>query len=307
MKIPSLARSGILLVDKPAGITSADAVNRLKKKFQFSKIGHGGTLDPFATGLLVVLTGEATKIARFMLEGEKSYFAKASLEFNTNTGDLNGTKIENSPTNSNLSVEDWQSLANAFLGRTKQTPPAFSAIKVKGKALYEYARKGETVEIKDREIFISFFKILSANTKELTFEVRSSGGTYIRVLAEDLAKKANLRAHLLELRRLESSQFNVKNAQKLDDVLEMAPESLPLCGLEEGLKHLPQVECDERIAEKIRHGNLSAFDALRPLLETPGYFVLNQNKKPVAICNHNPMMIPFCNIERVFDPTALGT
>jgi tRNA pseudouridine55 synthase len=307
MKIPSIVRSGILLVDKPVGITSADAINRLKKKFHFSKIGHGGTLDPFATGLLVVLIGEATKIARFMLEGEKSYFARASLEFNTNTGDLTGTTLESSSTHSNFTVQDWQSLADPFLGRTKQTPPAFSAIKVKGKALYEYARKGETVEIKEREIFISSFKILSANTKELTFEVRSSGGTYIRVLAEDLAKKNTLRAHLLELRRLESSQFNVSNAQTLEAILDTAPENLPLFGLEEGLKHLPQVECDERIAEKIRHGNLSAFDFLKPLLESPGYFVLHQNKKPVAICNHNPMLIPFCSIERVFDPNALRT
>lgn len=298
-------RSGILLVDKPVEKTSAQVLNELKKKFGFEKIGHGGTLDPFATGLLVVLIGEATKIARFLLEGEKTYLAEANLEFSTVTGDLTGECLEKSTQESKLSAPDWQSLANGFLGRSKQTPPAFSAIKVKGKALYEYARKGEKVEVKEREIHLSRFEIHSANEKQVTFEVACSGGTYIRVLAEDLAKAANLKAHLKSLRRLQSSQFSVKNALPLVNLLSYDPKDLPLVGIQEGLRHLPVLECDQQQAQKVRNGNLAVFDQLRSKMNFPGYFRLEQNGKLVAICNHHPMILPFCTIERVFDPESL--
>ncbi len=298
-------RSGILLVDKPAGKTSAQVLNEIKKKLAIEKIGHGGTLDPFATGLLVVLVGEATKIARFLLEGEKTYLAEANLEFRTITGDLTGERVEASQDSSKLSIQDWQALANTFLGRSKQTPPAFSAVKVKGKALYEYARKGESVEVKEREIQISKFEILSANEKQVNFMVTSSGGTYIRVLAEDLAAKANLKAHLTALRRTQSSQFSVKKALRLEEILQCTLETLPLIGISDGLNHLPRVQCDSLQAQKIRNGNLSVFDILRPQLTFPGYFALEESGKLVAICNHNPMMIPFCSIERVFDPKSI--
>ncbi len=298
-------RSGILLVDKPAGKTSAQVLNELKKAFSFEKIGHGGTLDPFATGLLVVLLGEATKIARFLLEGEKTYYAEANLSFSTITGDLTGECLDRSTSKSTFSVSEWQALANRFLGRSKQTPPAFSAIKVKGKALYEYARKGEKVEVKEREIHLSRFEILQADEKQVTFEVACSGGTYIRVLAEDLAKFADLKSHLSSLRRLRSSQFSVENALPLEKLLSLDEKSLPLVGIQEGLRHLPAVECEVHQAQKIRNGNLSIFDQLKPQLNFPGYFRLEQNGKLVAICNHHPMILPFCTIERVFDPESL--
>ncbi len=240
----AISRSGILLVDKPAGKTSAQVLNEIKKKLAIEKIGHGGTLDPFATGLLVVLIGEATKIARFLLEGEKTYLAEANLEYRTITGDLTGESVETSQTLSKLTVGDWQEIANSFLGRSKQTPPAFSAVKVKGKALYEYARKGESVEVKEREIQISRFDILSANEKQVNFLVTSSGGTYIRVLAEDIAAKANLKAHLTALRRTQSSQFSVEKSLPLDVILHHTQETLPLIGISEGLAHLPRVHCD---------------------------------------------------------------
>jgi tRNA pseudouridine55 synthase len=304
MTAPS-SRSGILLVDKPSGKTSAQVLNEIKKKLAIEKIGHGGTLDPFATGLLVVLLGEATKIARFLLEGEKTYLAEANLEFRTITGDLTGESVERSESASKLEQQDWQELAKSFLGRSKQTPPAFSAVKVKGKALYEYARKGETVEVKEREIQISKFEILSAEEKQVRFLVTSSGGTYIRVLAEDLAAKAHLKAHLTALRRTQSSQFSVERALGLAEILQHTQESLPLIGISDGLSHLPRVQCDSAQAQKVRNGNLSVFDSLRPQLTFPGYFALEEAGKLVAICNHHPMMIPFCSIERVFDPKSI--
>jgi tRNA pseudouridine55 synthase len=296
--------SGILLLDKPAGITSAGALNQLKKKHHIQRIGHGGTLDPFATGLLVVLIGEATKIARFLLEGEKVYEAEAALGTETDTGDLTGTAVKES-LQPGLSTEEWQKLAERFTGRIRQTPPVYSAIKVKGKALYEYARKGEAVEIKDREVQIKELTILESGKEQLRFRVSCSGGTYIRVLAADMARAAGSAAHLKALRRLGSSSFRIENSMPLEDAL--ATETLPLLPLETGLAHLPQIRCDAAQALRVRQGNLSVFDGLRQQIEKPGYFLLLEGGKPVAICNHHPMMLPFCSIERVFDPRLAET
>lgn len=303
MKAPHL-RSGVLLIDKPSGITSAEALNQLKKRWKFSRIGHGGTLDPFATGLLVVLLGEATKAARFLLEGEKEYEAESRLGIETDSGDLTGNEIATSAI-PQLNLEEWQNLANKFLGRQKQTPPAFSAIKVKGKALYEYARKGEVVEVKEREVQILNFSLKDISANSLFFSVRCSGGTYIRVLGSDLAKMAGAKSHLISLRRTASSSFRINSAISLQDALAPEQADLPILPVTQCLSHLPQINCEFGIAEKVRQGNLAAFERLRPQLEKPGYFLLLSENRPVAICNHNPMMVPFCSIERVFDPNLV--
>lgn len=298
-------RSGVLLVDKPVGLSSADVTNRLKKKFRFARIGHGGTLDPFATGLLVVLVGEATKIARFLLEGEKEYEALAALGSETDTGDLTGevvNKCEVPP----ISAEEWKGVARAWTGTVRQTPPAYSAIKVKGKPLYEYARAGEDVEIPTREVTIKEFEILASDPEKVGFRVRCSGGTYVRALAADVAMAAGTCAHLSALRRTASSSFRVSDAITLEAALELAPEALPLRPLEEALGHLPCVRVPEAIAAKIRQGNLAAFDFVQEQIEKPGYFFVVQEgdgaARLVAVCNHHPMLRPRCSIERVFDP-----
>ncbi|HEY8279134.1 MAG TPA: tRNA pseudouridine(55) synthase TruB [Bdellovibrionota bacterium] len=297
--------SGVLLVDKPAGISSAEVTNRLKKKFKFQRIGHGGTLDPFATGLLVVLVGEGTKIARFLLEGEKEYEALAALGSETDSGDLTG-EVVNRCEVPEISTDDWRQHAKSWTGTIRQTPPAYSAIKVKGRPLYEYARKGEEVEVPDREATIRELEIQETEKASIRFRVRCSGGTYVRALAADLAMTAGTCAHLTALRRTASSEFRVNDAATLDSLLEMSPEQLPLRKLEEALAHLPQVTCTTHVALKIRQGNLAAFEAIRGQLDRPGYFLLlekNENRSvPVAVCNHHPMMRPDCTIERVFDP-----
>ncbi len=298
-------KPGILLIDKPAGITSADVTNRLKRKFRFKRIGHGGTLDPFATGLLIVLTGEATKVARFLLEGEKEYEAEATLGSETDTGDLTG-EVVNRCESENLSREEWQEFAKSWTGTVRQTPPAYSAIKVKGKPLYEYARAGEEVQIPAREVTIRELEVLEATAQIMKFRVRCSGGTYVRALAADLAMAAGTCAHLTALRRTASSSFRVADALTLDSALDMEFEQLPLRPLSEALSHLPQVRVSSHLASKIRQGNLSAFDSILGQLEKPGYFLVldesSLNLPPVAVCNHHPMMRPRCSIERVFDP-----
>lgn len=300
-------KSGILLVDKPVGKTSAEVLNQIKKQHKVDKIGHGGTLDPFATGLLVILIGEATKIARFLLDGEKSYLATAKLGEETDTGDLTGTVLYTQaiPT---LSQTEWQTYANEFLGHSQQHPPMYSAIKVQGKPLYEYARKGISIEVKARDIYLSAFKILPSDSEGLlAFSVTCSGGTYIRVLANDLAKKAGTYAHLLALRRTASSAFHIENAHPLEQLL--SASELPLLPLTSALQHLPQITCTDMQVQKIRHGNLSVFQELKDQLIKPGYFLLvhKNHLTPIAIANHNPMLSPFCSIERVFDPSLAET
>jgi tRNA pseudouridine55 synthase len=296
---------GVLLVDKPAGLSSADVTNRLKKKFKIARIGHGGTLDPFATGLLVVLVGEGTKIARFLLEGDKEYEAVAALGVETDTGDLTGEPVnkDEEEVEINVSLEEWKTLARQYTGKIRQTPPAYSAIKVKGRPLYDYARAGVDVEIPEREVTIHELEVQGASPQSLRFRVRCSGGTYVRALAADLAMAAGTCAHLTELRRTGSSAFRVADAITLDDALALEPEKLPLLPLQSALTHLPLVKCPGNVALKVRQGNLAAFESLRGKIEKPGYFLLVEEGGPlVAVCNHHPMMQPSCTIERVFDP-----
>lgn len=302
--------SGVLLVDKPAGISSAEVTNRLKSKFRFDRIGHGGTLDPFATGLLVVLVGEATKIARFLLEGEKEYLAEAALGSETDTGDHTG-EVVNKCEVPEVSLDEWQEHAKTWTGTVRQTPPAYSAIKVKGKPLYEYARNGEEVEVPSREVTIRDFVVEESSKERIRFRVRCSGGTYVRALAADLAMTAGSCAHLSALRRTGSSSFRVSDSLPLDQLLEIPAAELPFRPLAEALSHLPQVKVNGTIALKIRQGNLAVFDILRSQLEKPGYFLVvdssASNPFPVAVCNHHPMMRPICSIERVFDPRLAAT
>lgn len=297
---------GVLLIDKPAGLSSADVTNRLKKKFKPDRIGHGGTLDPFATGLLIVLLGEGTKVARFLLEGDKEYEAVAALGIETDTGDFTG-EVVNRGEEVDISLDEWREHAKAWTGTIRQTPPAYSAIKVKGRPLYDYARKGEEVEIKSREATVHELEIQGATEKELRFRVRCSGGTYVRALAADLAMAAGTCAHLSALRRTGSSSFRVEDAITLDDALAREVSALPVRKLDEALSHLPQVACNSVLAGKVRQGNLAAFEFLKGQIEKPGFFLLLEEvegrRVPVAVCNHNPMMHPHFGIERVFTST----
>lgn len=295
----SPTRSGILLIDKPEKLTSADVVNKIKKRWGIARIGHGGTLDPFATGLLVILVEEATKVARFLLEGEKEYEATAKLGEATETGDNTGEVISTEATSS-LTLQDWNNIGDKFLGKIQQVPHSFSAVKFKGKALYEYARKGEAITVPPREVEILKLNFNSATATELTFSVACSGGTYIRVLAEDMAKAAGNCAHLTALRRTRSSAFRLENAHSLEAILHADAKELPLIPVSESLSHLPRVNCESKIAEKVRQGNLAAFEFIRSELKQPGYFLLVSHDHPIAICNHNPTLEPFCSIERVF-------
>ena len=178
---------GILLVNKPKNFTSQDVVSKVKKILKEKKAGHTGTLDPLATGVLPVLLGKSTKLSKYLIEHDKVYVAKIKLGQKTNTGDAEGIVIEekNVP---EISVEKAKKILDSFLGKGQQIPPMYSAIKINGKKLYEYARNGENVEVPPRNIEIYSINLLKIKDTEMEFEVSCSKGTYIRTLCEDIAK-----------------------------------------------------------------------------------------------------------------------
>lgn len=180
---------GVLVINKPKGFTSHDVVNVARKALNTRKIGHTGTLDPNATGVLPILVGTATKISKYLIEHNKTYVATIKLGEKTDTGDIEGNIIGQDENCPNFSYKEIEGVLKTFLGRQKQIPPIYSAIKINGKKAYEYARSGQNVELEARDIEIYKIELINVQEKEITFEVSCSKGTYIRTLCEDIAKK----------------------------------------------------------------------------------------------------------------------
>lgn len=267
-----IARSdGLLLVNKPAGISSGKLVSCLKRKFAWKKVGHGGTLDPFADGLMAILVGEATKVSRFLLGGTKSYVAVAAIGQETDTGDTEGV-LSGPVSLVRPSLEDWKKAASQFIGETEQVPPMYAAIKHQGKALYKLARAGVVVERTPRKIEIESLSITEVRDDLLTFSVRCAGGTYIRVLTEDLAKAAGTRAHLCKLTRTDTKHFSLKQAYDFDELMNYSPNVRPeLLAIEAILPHINHVPCSDACASRVAVGDLEAVN-----------FAINQSKENVT-------------------------
>lgn len=255
---------GLLLVDKPEGLTSAAVVARVKRTLGQRKVGHLGTLDPFATGLLPVCIGEGTKIAPFLADEVKSYVGEIVLGIATDTLDRTGTVIEEAP------VPPWSTerLAEAlarFRGDILQTPPMYSALKRGGVPLYRLARAGQSIEREPRPVRITMFDAAWVGNDRLRFALTCSRGTYVRVLAEDLGRALGTCAHLATLRRTVCGAFTVTSAVRLDDLETAAAEDrLPLLSPSAALGELRAVTVDERTSLSIRRGQQWALDRLGP-------------------------------------------
>jgi tRNA pseudouridine55 synthase len=245
---------GLLIVNKPSGITSHDVVARVRKILGTRKVGHTGTLDPFATGVLVLLIGKATRLARFLDKDEKEYDALIRLGFETDTGDRTGKKIdeEGIPHPFTLDTRTLVVSMIPFTGESEQVPPMYSAKKVEGKKLYEHARQGKTIERSPIKIQIDNLMLfdgstkwpgpphdLLAGTKDVGLRVVCSAGTYIRTLTEDIAKAAGNRAHLAELDRTRAGRFTTEMAVTLDHLEQMDDPASALLPMEEAVAHLP--------------------------------------------------------------------
>ncbi|HEY2525864.1 MAG TPA: tRNA pseudouridine(55) synthase TruB [Candidatus Binataceae bacterium] len=257
---------GVLLVDKPAGITSAEAVRQVKARVRPARVGHLGTLDPFATGLLPILIGEGTKLAPFLQDGEKEYAGVIRLGLATDTLDRTGAEIENAPVPP-LSPAALAEAAARFTGRVVQQPPIFSAIKRGGVPLYKLARRGVEVEPPPlREVEISRLALEAIDAESIHFVAACSTGTYMRSLARDIGVVLGTVAHLAELRRLGSGSFTLAGARPLAAVLEAlaAKESAGLIGMREALGAMAEAEADALRVRRLRNGDSRALDGLVP-------------------------------------------
>ena len=213
--------NGVILINKEKGISSFGVVAKIRKILNIKKVGHTGTLDPEATGLLPILVGNGTKISKYLIEHDKTYIAKLKLGIKTTTADGEGDILEKDDFKLNKKNEDlYKNVFNSFIGKSTQIPPIYSAIKVDGKKLYEYARKNEEVEIKPREIEIYNIKIISINYDEIEidFEVSCSKGTYIRTLCEDIAKKLETCGYMKELKRTRVNNFKIEYSISLEEL-----------------------------------------------------------------------------------------
>lgn len=210
---------GILIINKPRNFTSQDVVSKVKKILNIKKAGHTGTLDPMATGVLPVLLGNYTKLSKYLIEHNKTYIAKIKLGEKRDTGDSEGKVIKQSVvSNKCLEKEKIENAIKSFIGKQEQIPPMYSAVKVNGKKLYEYAREGKKVKVTPRNIEIYNINLLKIyiNSKEIEIEVNCSKGTYIRVLCEDIAEKLGTIGYMSSLIRTKVDKFVLNNSITLD-------------------------------------------------------------------------------------------
>lgn len=249
---------GILIIDKPAGITSHDVVARVRRALQTKRVGHTGTLDPFATGVMVVLVGRATRLAQFLDKDEKEYEAVMKFGFETDTGDITGTPKPETQNQQPITIADVEAVLPQFIGNIDQTPPMYSAKKVDGKKLYEHARKGETIERKPVSITITSLRVSvppamaggsNSSLDTAVLQVACSAGTYIRTLAEDIARAAGSAAHLTELRRTKAGRFAIDQSTSLDDVSEDKLRSIDLA-----VERLPSITLSADRTAKTKQG-----------------------------------------------------
>lgn len=245
---------GVLLLNKPVGITSNTALQIAKRLYQAEKAGHTGTLDPFADGLLPLCFGEATKFSQYQLEADKRYRAVLQLGITTTTGDPEGEVLETRAVE--VTADQVIHVVAGFVGSIMQTPPMYSALKHQGKPLYEYARAGITIERPARPVTIRSIDLLKFSGNTLIIDVTCSAGTYIRTLAEDIGHTLGCGAHLTRLTRLASGGFDLADAVTLaeleqDDVTQRDGRLLPADGL---VSYLPRLEIDAATARSLMQG-----------------------------------------------------
>lgn len=254
--------NGLLILDKPPGLTSHGAVEKLKKTLNAKKAGHTGTLDPFATGVLPVCFNKATKLIQFLDENIKEYEADITLGITTNTYDCTGSVIAEKNVKE-LKTPEVERIVDDFKGKIKQVPPMFSALKVEGKRLYSLARKGIEIERKPREIMVYDIRILDYKTPVIKIYVNCSKGTYIRSLASDIGDAIGCGAHLSNLRRVASGRFNIKDSYSLEKIKSGKHQVI---SVKEMLSIYKSIDVDSDIATMIKNGGQLTKNCLQKVL-----------------------------------------
>ena len=236
---------GIIVINKEKEYTSHDVVAKLKKKLNISKVGHTGTLDPNATGVLPILIGKGTKFSKYLINHDKIYEVELELGKKTDTADIEGKVIEEENVDEKYIKENLLQVLESFVGKQEQIPPMYSAIKKNGKKLYEYARAGEKVDIEPRKIEIYKIDLNKYDKNIISFVVSCSKGTYIRSLCEDIAEKLNTGEYMKNLKRLQVGKFNIKDAVYIDDI-DLKNVNDHLITPEEILRGIPCINLGEK-------------------------------------------------------------
>jgi len=311
MKVKS-SLNGILVVDKPKGLTSTETLEKVRKILRVKKAGHGGTLDPIATGVLPIFLNNATKLAEIFLEGDKVYEGEFQLGITTETYDITGEIVAKKDV-PEIDINKIQKVANSFLGEIEQVPPPFSAAKYKGRPLYKYARNGIFIPKKPRKIKITEFKILAKDNSKVRFYLHCSKGTYVRSLIHELGEKLECGAVLTSLRRLKKSVFTLDKAISLEKLKELVSKGIDkimpfIIPPEEALEFLPKIIVSEDLSQKIKDGrqiytsSFLSFIKFQKLVVSPTekwMRIVNTKGKLVAIIE-NPLLNPSATYIKYF-------
>ncbi|MDO4640401.1 MAG: tRNA pseudouridine(55) synthase TruB [Neisseria sp.] len=280
--------NGVLLLDKPAGLSSNTALQKARRLFNAAKAGHTGVLDPLATGLLPICFGEATKFAQYLLDADKAYTATLKLGEATTTGDAEGEIIASSA--EAVGLADFEAACAALTGRQRQVPPMFSALKHEGRPLYEYARKGITIERKPREITIHSIEITAFNPPQAVINVSCSKGTYIRTLSEDIAKHCATFAHLTALRRTRTAGFDISQTHTLEtlEALAETERDALLLPCDVLVQHLPQIHLSNADIRLLRFGQQPAYHKQNELPEATPVRVYSLQNEFIGLIEYRP-------------------
>lgn len=260
---------GVLIINKAPDMTSAEVVAAVKKLLPARKVGHAGTLDPFATGVLVCCINRATRLARFFLEGKKTYRAVLQLGIETDTQDVTGTIVATGDAAA-VTNQQIERVCRQFEGEYWQSPPRYSALKHHGKPLYRYAREGEPIQKPPRRVEIKTIRLQSVRSPLVRFEVDCSAGTYIRTLCYDIGKALGCGGHLKELVRLESSRFTLQEAISLFELQRAAADGNAaerIISMESALRSMPGITANKALTADVKHGRVVYKNEILPSTE----------------------------------------
>lgn len=300
--------NGILPVWKEKGMTSHDVVFKLRRILKMKKIGHTGTLDPEVEGVLLVCLGQATKLVEYLMDGEKIYQGEITLGYSTETEDAHGEIVEQTFVETPVSLADIDQAMTQFVGEITQIPPYYSAVKVNGRRLYEYARAGEKVERPERKARIDYFNRLSEatydasiGTQSWAFEVKCGKGTYVRTLAVDLGKQLGYPSHMSQLTRQATGGFSASQTHRLDEIqakMDAHQVETIIFPIEMGLTQFPQLEMTEQQFADVKNGKVLAEDYFGPVLKQTTVLLLNGQVK--AIYQPHPQQMGLIKPEKMF-------
>lgn len=286
--------NGVLLLDKPAGMTSHDCVNIVRKVLKTKKVGHTGTLDPSVTGVLPICVGRATKISQFLTANEKEYLGEVTIGFSTTTEDADGEVVERKPVERIITKEEVEEVLSSMLGSSIQVPPMYSAVKVNGKKLYEYARAGLEVERPRREVTIYELELLGdvmtdeAGHVKFSFRVKGSKGLFVRTVAVTIGERLGYPAHMSHLRRIASGVFNISDCVTIDQFKQKVEEqTLTLLTLEEAMADYPSVTVDSWVEKLVRNGVQLYPNQVLNIADSP-FAIYNQEGQCLAVYEKHP-------------------